>query len=80
MPATLISPSLLTLSDAGELGVRYIEADDTVQFAAVKVIDEGVGGAWVTGLPETASVISMGQDYLSEGVKVRPVPAGGAQP
>tara|TARA_R110000803_G_scaffold56917_5_gene114462 strand:- start:31053 stop:32129 length:1077 start_codon:yes stop_codon:yes gene_type:complete len=80
VPATLISPSLLTLSDAGELGVRYIEADDTVQFAAVKVIDEGVGGAWVTGLPETASVISMGQDYLSEGVKVRPVPAGGAQP
>ena len=48
VPATLISPSLLTLSDAGELGVRYIEADDTVQFAAVKVIDEGVGGAWVT--------------------------------
>jgi multidrug efflux system membrane fusion protein len=78
VPATLISPALLTLSDAGELGLRYLDADDTVQFAPVKVIDEGVGGAWVTGLPETARVISMGQDYLSEGVKVKPVPAGGA--
>tara|TARA_R110000782_G_scaffold174632_1_gene265825 strand:+ start:2167 stop:3243 length:1077 start_codon:yes stop_codon:yes gene_type:complete len=78
VPATLISPALLTLSDAGELGLRYLEADDTVQFAPVRVIDEGVGGAWVTGLPDTARVISMGQDYLSEGVKVKPVPAGGA--
>ena len=78
VPATLISPALLTLSDAGELGLRYLEADDTVQFAPVRVIDEGVGGAWVTGLPDTARVISMGQDYLSEGVKVTPVPASGA--
>ncbi len=78
VPATLISPALLTLSDSGELGVRYLEADDTVQFAPIKVIDEGVGGAWVTGLPDTARVISMGQDYLSEGVKVTPVPASGA--
>lgn len=78
VPATLISPALLTLSDAGELGLRYLEADDTVQFAPVRVIDEGVRGIWVTGLPDTARVISMGQDYLSEGVKVKPVPAGGA--
>ncbi|MEQ8299910.1 MAG: efflux RND transporter periplasmic adaptor subunit [Hyphomonas sp.] len=78
VPATLISPALLTLSDAGELGVRYVEDDDTVQFAPIKVVDEGVGGAWVTGLPDTVRVISMGQDYLSEGVRVNPVPAGGA--
>jgi len=77
-PATLISPALLTLSDAGELGLRYLEADDTVQFAPVRVIDEGAGGIWVTGLPDTARVISMGQDYLSEGVKVKPVTTGGA--
>lgn len=78
VPATLISPALLTLSDAGELGVRYIEDDDTVRFAPIEVVDEGIGGAWVTGLPDTVRIISMGQDYLSEGVKVNPVPAGGA--
>ncbi|WP_430404421.1 efflux RND transporter periplasmic adaptor subunit [Hyphomonas sp.] len=78
VPATLISPALLTLSDAGELGVRYIEDDNTVRFAPIQVVDEGVGGTWVTGLPDTARIISMGQDYLSEGVKVNPIPAGGA--
>lgn len=80
VPATLISTGLLTLNDAGQLGLRYVEADNTVQFAPVAVVDETPNGAWVTGLPETVNVISLGQDYLSEGVKVKPVPAGGAQP
>lgn len=79
IPATLISPSLLTLSDGGQLGVRYVEGDNTVRFAPIQVVDEGVGGAWVTGLPDTVRIISMGQDYLSEGVTVSPVTAGGAQ-
>lgn len=78
-PATLISPALLTLSDSGELGVRYVEADNTVRFAPVRIVDEGPGGAWVTGLPDTVRIISMGQDYLNEGVKVKPVMSVGAQ-
>ncbi len=80
VPATRISPGLLTLSDTGELGLRYIDAQDTVQFVAIRVIDETPEGAWVTGLPQTARLISLGQDYLAEGVKVKPVAQGGAQP
>jgi len=80
VPATLISPGLLTLSDAGELGVRYVDDQNTVQFAPIKVIDETPEGAWVTGLPATVRLISIGQDYLAEGVEVKPVPQGGAQP
>jgi multidrug efflux system membrane fusion protein len=44
------------------------------------VIDETPEGAWVTGLPENATLIAIGQDYLNEGVKVRPVAQGGARP
>ncbi|MCA8900670.1 MAG: efflux RND transporter periplasmic adaptor subunit [Hyphomonas sp.] len=80
VPATLISAGLLTLADDGRLGVRYVEANNTVQFAPIRVIDETPQGAWVTGLPQTAKVISLGQDYLSEGTQVKPVAAGGAQP
>ena len=80
VPATLISPGLLTLSDAGDLGVRYVDDQSIVRFAEVKVIDETPEGAWVTGLPSPARLISIGQDYLAEGVEVRPVPQGGAQP
>ena len=78
--ATKISAGLLTLSDAGQLGVRYVDDTDTVRFAPVAVIDETPNGAWVTGLPDQANVISLGQDYLSEGAQVEPVPASGAQP
>lgn len=71
--ATLITPALLTLADNGEIGVRYVGGDNSVQFAPVNVIEEVPGGAWVTGLPENANILSIGQDYLAEGVKVTPV-------
>ncbi len=80
VPAALIARSLLTLDDAGRLGVRHVTADNVVAFAPIRVINETPEGAWVTGLPATARLIAVGQDYLNEGVRVRPVPAGGAQP
>lgn len=76
--ATLIKPSLLTLSDDGQLGARYVTENNTVAFAPVRVIDETSEGAWVTGLPERVRLIAMGQDYLNDGVTIRPVPADGA--
>ena len=80
VPATKISAGLLTLSDAGQLGVRYVDDTNTVRFAQVSVVDETADGTWVSGLPETVNIISLGQDYLSEGAAVKPVPASGAQP
>jgi membrane fusion protein, multidrug efflux system len=78
--ATLIARSLLTLSDSGQLGVRQVLADNSVAFAPIRVIDETVDGAWVTGLPERTTLVAIGQDYLNDGVKVRPVAQGGATP
>lgn len=73
--ASHISPALLSLSDEGELGVRIVREDDTIHFVPVKIIDETGNGAWVTGLPENTRLVSKGQDYLSEGLKVLPVNA-----
>lgn len=78
--ATLVARSLLTLSDAGQLGVRRVLPDDTVSFAPIRVIDETPEGAWVTGLPAKTTLVAIGQDYLNDGVKVRPVAQGGARP
>jgi len=80
VPSTLITRSLLTLSDSGQLGVRLVNADNTVLFAPIQVIDETPQGAWVTGLPDKTTLVAMGQDYLNDGVKVRPVSQGGATP
>ena len=68
-----IAPSLLTLNEQGEMGVRLIDANSRVVFSAVKIIEEGPDGMWVTGLPDTAAVITVGQEYVAAGTIVSPV-------
>lgn len=75
--ATPITPALLTLDDAGRVGVRYVNTDSVVTFAPVTIIDDSNSGIWVTGLPERVDVVSVGQEYISEGAKVRAVPEAG---
>lgn len=58
--------SALTLGDDGALGVRVAE-DGRARFLPVQLIDESAGGMWVTGLPDTAEVIVVGQEFVSEG-------------
>ena len=72
--ATLMSPGLLTLHDDGRLGVRHVTSDGVVKFATIKVIDDTPEGIWVTGLPERATVVSLGQEYIGEGARVTVVP------
>lgn len=73
VPAVLVSPALLTLADDGQLGMRYIAPDDTINFTAVSIIDDSAKGAWVVGLPDDARIVTIGQEYLSTGMKVTPI-------
>ena len=68
-----ISPSLLTLDQQGEMGVRLIDANNRVVFRVVKIIEDGPDGMWVTGLPDTAALITVGQEYVAAGTIVSPV-------
>ena len=68
-----IAPSLLTLNEQGEMGVRLIDANNRVVFSAVKIIEDGPDGMWVTGLPDTAALITVGQEYVAAGTVVDPV-------
>lgn len=67
----LISPGILTLDDAGVLGVRIIENGDTVRFRPVQIVEESDDGVWVTGLPETVTIIMVGQEFVVDGQKVQ---------
>ena len=64
--------SALTLNNEGTLGVRLVEDGDVVAFSPVKLLRDEAAGVWVTGLPETADVIVVGQEYVTEGVTVAP--------
>jgi len=64
--------SALTLNNDGQLGVRIVDQDNIVQFRAVRLVRDDVDGIWVTGLPEQAGVIIVGQDFVTAGVEVNP--------
>ena len=68
--AHLLPASSLTLDDDGTLGVRLVAEGDVVAFAPVTLLRDTVEGVWVTGLPDTADVIVVGQEYVTDGVPV----------
>ncbi|MEQ6202726.1 efflux RND transporter periplasmic adaptor subunit [Sulfitobacter sp. HNIBRBA2951] len=72
--AHLVPQSALTLNAEGTIGLRTVDATNTVQFQAVKIVRDTVDGIWVTGLPAQADVIVVGQEYVIEGVQVAPTP------
>jgi multidrug efflux system membrane fusion protein len=69
-----VSPSLLTLDAEGELGIKTVDADGKVFFHRVSIAESGNNGIWVTGLPEQANIIVVGQGYVSAGQAVKAIP------
>ena len=75
--AHFVSPGLLTLNSAGDLGIKTVNAEDRAVFHAVEVVRTEPDGAWVTGLPDEVRLITVGQGFAHDGDRVRLVPAGG---
>ena len=68
-----ISPALLTLDANGNVGVKIVNAYDEVEFFQIELARSDANGVWISGLPETARVIVVGQGYVSAGQTVEPV-------
>ena len=75
LQATKISPGILVLNDNGVVGVRVVESG-IVRFRPVQIVSDGPDGMWVTGVPDGATVITVGQEFVSEGSRVKPVMTG----
>lgn len=65
-----ITPAILALDDRGQLGVRIIDEQRRVRFVRVTIIGDGPDGVWVVGLPRTVTIITVGQEYVTEGQQV----------
>lgn len=65
-----IRSSLLTLDDEGRIGVRTVDDNKTVQFYLVNIIGNDDDGVWLTGVPESSLLITVGQEYVSQGEQV----------
>ena len=64
--AQQMSPAHLTLSDNGVIGVMLVE-DNKAKFAPVTILSSDQDGVWLRGLPEKATVITVGQEYVVDG-------------
>lgn len=73
LKAQKISPGILVLDDDGAVGVRTVEKG-VVHFVPVKIVSDGPDGMWISGLPDHASVITVGQEFVSDGEHVEAVP------
>jgi multidrug efflux system membrane fusion protein len=69
-----ISPALLTLDDAGNIGVKIIDEDGAVEFVVADIALSSADGVWVAGLPETTTIITVGQGFVAAGAMVNAIP------
>ncbi len=69
-----VSPALLTLNDAGALGIKAIDADDRVVFHPAYVVRAEADAVWLAGLPAELTLITVGQGFVRPGDRVQPMP------
>ena len=65
-----INASLLTLDDQGQLGLRTLDEEHRVRFVNVQLVSDENEGVWVAGLPARPLLITVGQEYVTEGEQV----------
>lgn len=69
-----LSPALLTLDDEGTVGVKIVDEAGAVEFVPADIALSSSEGVWVAGLPATATIITVGQGFVSAGTTVNAIP------
>ena len=69
-----VSPSLLTLDDAGNVGIKIINDAGKVEFVVADIALSSGDGVWIVGLPSAATIITVGQGFVASGSVVNAVP------
>jgi multidrug efflux system membrane fusion protein len=70
--AIKVSPGILVLDDNGQMGVRAV-VGGAVRFYPIKIVNDGPDGMWIGGLPDHVNVITVGQQFVNNGERVKQV-------
>ena len=70
VPAVTVPRSVITISEAGLIGLRMVGPDNVAQFAPVTLLDDTPAGLIVTGVPSGLRIIVAGQDLVRDGETV----------
>ncbi len=78
--AQRFTAAILTLNDAGEVGVKAVGPDNIIEFMPVTILGDTRDGVWVAGLPDPVTLVTVGQEYVVDGQRIDPIPDDGASP
>ena len=67
-----LSPALLSLDDAGTIGVKSVDARNRVEFHPVEIVNSSNEGISVSGLPDEIRIITIGHGFVKPGEFVEP--------
>lgn len=65
-----VSPSLLSLLDDGNIGLKVLEDNNLVVHRSIEIVGDDADGVWVTGLAETTTLIIVGHEYVAVNSRV----------
>lgn len=66
-----VAADLLTLNEAGDMGVKIVDADGVVQFCLAEIVKSQQKQLWLAGLPEHVRLITTGQGFVRAGDTVQ---------
>lgn len=70
--AIKVSPALLALDAAGNVGIKSV-VNDYVQFTGINIVKSESDGIWLSGLGKQADIITLGQGFVRVGDQVEAV-------
>nr|MDJ0833959.1 efflux RND transporter periplasmic adaptor subunit [Gammaproteobacteria bacterium] len=65
-----LSPAQLSLSNSDQLGIKIVNPQGQVEFLPVQIIRSNADGVWISGLPDGARIITVGQGFVQAGDQV----------
>ncbi|CAH1043936.1 efflux RND transporter periplasmic adaptor subunit [Halomonas sp. TD01] len=68
-----LSPALFSLDDQGQLAIKHVVENNRVAQTAIELVSADTERAYVTGLPNTVRLITLGAGLVSPGETVAPV-------
>lgn len=66
-----VSPAWLSLSDKGELGIKWLDSDNQVHFTPANIVKAETNRFWLSGIPEQARIITLGHGFVRQGDRAR---------
>jgi multidrug efflux system membrane fusion protein len=69
-----VSPAILALSDTGAIGIKIVDDNDIARFVEVDIVSDTEEGVWLSGLPDSIQLITVGQELVFSGQQVETVP------